>query len=172
MRFSEANSLLSLYSILFLGCANGIGFWIYKRSSATLLKKQKTSLDGLGASMQKTSNGQLGKQSSSMIARMISSKMPGGFNIAIARKYLTDRYHLQSGKQDSALMLAMTMEPAARLVTPDEIVAPNSHCDKHRCRFTTHLHHPLFIPNIANSHLPVKFLKCLLHFDGETIRDE
>jgi len=31
--------------------------------------------------MQKTFNGQLGKQSSSMIAHMISSKMPGGFNI-------------------------------------------------------------------------------------------
>ena len=50
-----------------------------------------------------------------MVARMISSKMPGGFNITTARKYLTDRDGLQSGRQDSALMLAITMEPAARL---------------------------------------------------------
>ena len=87
--------------------------------------------------MQKTSNGQLGKQPSSMITPMIFCKIPSCFNIATAGNYLTDRYRLQSGKQDSSLMLAMTMEPAARLVTPDKIVAPNSHCDKHQCRFTT-----------------------------------
>jgi len=75
----------------------------------------KTPLDELEAAMQGVFNGQLGKQSSSMIAHMISSEMPGGFNITTARKYLTDRYGLQSGRQDSALMLAITMEPAARL---------------------------------------------------------
>jgi len=63
--------------------------------------------------MQNTFNGQLGKESSSRISLMISSKMPGGFNMTTARNYLTDRYRLQSGRQDSALMLAMKMEPAA-----------------------------------------------------------
>jgi len=58
-----------------------------------------------------------------MIARMISSKMPSGFNITTARKYLTDRYGLQSSRQDSALMLAITMEPAARLGSEGEAQA-------------------------------------------------
>jgi len=41
--------------------------------------------------------------------------MLGGFNITTARNYLADRYRLQSASLDSALMLGMTMEPAARL---------------------------------------------------------
>ena len=72
-------------------------------------------LDELGASMQATFNGQLGKQSSSLIARMVSSKMPGGFNITSVRKYLETRWGLGSGRQDGVLLLALTMEPAARL---------------------------------------------------------
>jgi len=72
----------------------------------------KTPLVELEAAMQGVFNGQLGKQSSSMIAHMIISEMPGGFNITTARKYLTDRYSLQSGRQDSALMLSITMESA------------------------------------------------------------
>jgi len=88
---------------------------LQKEFGNTLEKAEDALLDGLGAAMQKTFNGQLGNQSSSMTAHMISSKMPGGFNITTGRKYLTDRYRLQSGRQDSALMLAITMEPSARL---------------------------------------------------------
>jgi len=73
--------------------------------------------------MQAAFNGQLGKQSSSMIAPLISSKMPGGFNSTTARKYLTDQYGLQSSRQDSALMLAITMEPAARLGSEGDAMA-------------------------------------------------
>jgi len=65
--------------------------------------------------MQTTFNGQLGKGSSSMITRMTPSMMPGGFNITTARKYPADRHGLQSGRQDRDFMLAMRMEPAARL---------------------------------------------------------
>lgn len=65
--------------------------------------------------MQQTFNGQLGKVSSSLIARLMSSKMPGGFNITAARKYLETRWGLGAGRQDGALLLALTMEPAARL---------------------------------------------------------
>jgi fatty acid synthase subunit alpha len=42
--------------------------------------------------MQQTFNGQLGKQSTSLIARMVSSKMPGGFNITAVRKHLETRW--------------------------------------------------------------------------------
>jgi fatty acid synthase subunit alpha len=65
--------------------------------------------------MQATFNGQLGKQSSSLIARTVSSKMPGGFNITAVRKYLETRWGLGSGRQDGVLLLAITMEPASRL---------------------------------------------------------
>ena len=65
--------------------------------------------------MQATFNGQLGKQSSSLVAKLVSSKMPGGFNITAVRKYLETRWGLGSGRQDGALLLALTMEPASRL---------------------------------------------------------
>ena len=86
-----------------------------KEFGSTPEKPEDTPLDELGASMQATFNGQLGKQSSSLIARMVSSKMPGGFNITAVRKYLETRWGLGSGRQDGVLLLAITMEPASRL---------------------------------------------------------
>ncbi|KAF2743157.1 hypothetical protein M011DRAFT_481111 [Sporormia fimetaria CBS 119925] len=86
-----------------------------KEFGSTPEKPEDTPLDELGASMQATFNGQLGKQSSSLVARMVSSKMPGGFNITAVRKHLETRWGLAQGRQDGVLLLALTSEPAARL---------------------------------------------------------
>jgi len=86
-----------------------------KEFGSTPEKPEDTPLDELGASMQATFNGQLGKQSSSLVARLVSSKMPGGFNITAVRKHLETRWGLGSGRQDGVLLLALTMEPASRL---------------------------------------------------------
>ncbi|KAB2576509.1 Beta-ketoacyl synthase [Lasiodiplodia theobromae] len=94
-----------------------------KEFGSTPEKPEDTPLDELGASMQATFNGQLGKQSSSLIARLISSKMPGGFNNTSARKYLETRWGLASGRQDGVLLLGLTMEPAARLGSENDAKA-------------------------------------------------
>lgn len=86
-----------------------------KEFGSTPEKPEDTPLDELGASMQATFDGNLGKQSQSLIARLISSKMPGGFNITAARKYLETRWGLGPGRQDGTLLLALTMEPPSRL---------------------------------------------------------
>ncbi|EEH21370.2 fatty acid synthase subunit alpha [Paracoccidioides brasiliensis Pb03] len=86
-----------------------------KEFGSTPEKPEDTPLDELGAAIQPMFNGQLGKQSSSLVARLVSSKMPGGFNITAVRKYLETRWGLQSGRQDGLLLLALTMEPASRL---------------------------------------------------------
>ncbi|KAF2204996.1 hypothetical protein GQ43DRAFT_477755 [Delitschia confertaspora ATCC 74209] len=86
-----------------------------KEFGSTPEKPEDTPLDELGAAMQATFNGQLGKQSSSLIARLVSSKMPGGFNITAVRKHLETRWGLAAGRQDGVLLLALTSEPAARL---------------------------------------------------------
>ncbi|KAL2038780.1 hypothetical protein N7G274_008538 [Stereocaulon virgatum] len=86
-----------------------------KEFGSTPEKPEDSPLDELGAAMQATFNGQLGKQSSSLIARLVSSKMPGGFNITAVRKYLETRWGLGSGRQDGVLLLALTMEPGSRL---------------------------------------------------------
>lgn len=86
-----------------------------KEFGSTPEKPEDTPLDELGAAMQATFDGNLGKQTQALIARMISSKMPGGFNATAARKYLETRWGLAPGRQDGALLLAITMEPPARL---------------------------------------------------------
>ncbi|KAF1932716.1 uncharacterized protein M421DRAFT_416326 [Didymella exigua CBS 183.55] len=86
-----------------------------KEFGSTPEKPEDTPLDELGASMQATFNGQLGKQSASLIARMVSSKMPGGFNITAVRKHLETRWGLAQGRQDGVLLFAITNEPPARL---------------------------------------------------------
>ncbi|KAF1352372.1 fatty acid synthase subunit alpha [Delphinella strobiligena] len=94
-----------------------------KEFGSTPEKPEDTPLDELGAAMQATFNGQLGKQSSSLIARMVSSKMPGGFNITAVRKYLETRWGLGPGRQDGVLLLALTAEPAARLGSENDAKA-------------------------------------------------
>ena len=94
-----------------------------KEFGSTPEKPEDTPLDELGAAMQATFNGQLGKQSQSLIARMVSSKMPGGFNITAVRKHLETRWGLASGRQDGALLMALTMEPAARLGSENDAKA-------------------------------------------------
>ncbi|KAM0810523.1 putative Fatty acid synthase subunit alpha [Seiridium cardinale] len=94
-----------------------------KEFGSTPEKPEDTPIDELGAVMQATFNGQLGKQSQSLIARLVSSKMPGGFNITSARKYLETRWGLGPGRQDGALLLAITMEPPARLGSENDAKA-------------------------------------------------
>lgn len=94
-----------------------------KEFGSTPEKPEDTPLDELGAAMQSTFNGQLGKQSSSLIARLVSSKMPGGFNITAVRKYLETRFGLGTGRQDGVLLLALTMEPASRLGSENDAKA-------------------------------------------------
>lgn len=94
-----------------------------KEFGSTPEKPEDTPLDELGAAMQATFNGQLGKQSSSLVARLISSKMPGGFNITSARKYLETRWGLGPGRQDGVLLHGLTMEPPARLGSENDAKA-------------------------------------------------
>ncbi|KAM3159575.1 Fatty acid synthase subunit alpha [Lachancea thermotolerans] len=86
-----------------------------KEFGTTPEKPEETPLEELAESFQDTFNGQLGKQSSSLISRLMSSKMPGGFTITSARKYLQTRWGLGAGRQDSVLLIALTQEPASRL---------------------------------------------------------
>lgn len=45
-------------------------------------------IQSLGESLKSNFSGQLGKQSSSIVARLISSKMPAGFSLGAIREYL------------------------------------------------------------------------------------
>lgn len=78
-------------------------------------KPEDMPLSELSEILQETYSGSYGKQTQSMVARLISSKMPGGFSMGVARKHLQSRWGLQQGRQDAVLLYAVTEEPAQRL---------------------------------------------------------
>lgn len=94
-----------------------------KEFGAAPEKPEEVPLVELADSFQQTFSGQLGKQSTSLISRFISSKMPGGFSITSARKYLTERFGLGPGRQDSVFLVAITLEPKNRLGSEPEAKA-------------------------------------------------
>ncbi|KAI8993220.1 fatty acid synthase [Pilobolus umbonatus] len=86
-------------------------------------KSEETPLDELGAAMNNGFSGTLGKHSSTLVAKMIGAKMPGGFTLSSAKTYLTASYGLGQGRIEGALLIGTTMEPAARLATEPEAKA-------------------------------------------------
>ncbi|KAJ1722166.1 fatty acid synthase alpha subunit Lsd1, partial [Coemansia biformis] len=76
-------------------------------------KPEDMPLRELGASI--GTAGALGKCTQPLVARLFSSKMPGGFSLSSARGVLQSAYGLGPQRQDALLLVALTMEPAARL---------------------------------------------------------
>lgn len=86
-----------------------------KEFGATPEKPEDTPLVELAEAFEDNFSGQLGKTSTSLIARLMSSKMPGGFSTTAARKFLETRFGFGPGRQDSVLLLALADEPPARI---------------------------------------------------------
>ncbi|CEG69980.1 Putative Fatty acid synthase alpha subunit [Rhizopus microsporus] len=86
-------------------------------------KSEETPLDELGSALNNGFSGALGKHSSTLVAKMIGAKMPGGFTLNSAKTYLSNSYGLGSGRTDGALLVAITMEPASRLGSEAEAKA-------------------------------------------------
>ncbi|KAI9826791.1 MAG: hypothetical protein M1819_007262 [Sarea resinae] len=78
-------------------------------------KAEEASFDELCHSLSASFDGRMGKVSSTLIDRMQSSKMPGGFNLISIRNHLSMRWGFGPGRQDGILLLAVTMQPSVRL---------------------------------------------------------
>ncbi|KAI1475651.1 putative 3-oxoacyl-synthase [Daldinia eschscholtzii] len=76
---------------------------------------ENTPLKELAATIQSTYDGKLKKCLRTRVEKMVGSKMPGSFDLISARSYLSDKWGLASGRQDSVLLLALGQQPAARL---------------------------------------------------------
>ncbi|KAH8924677.1 hypothetical protein BT69DRAFT_1308121 [Atractiella rhizophila] len=83
-------------------------------------KAEELPLDEMGAALSVGYNGQLGKHTNGLISRLINSKMPGGFGMSSVRGYLSKKWGLATGRQDGALLIGLTMEPAKRLGSEGE----------------------------------------------------
>ncbi|KAJ1994195.1 fatty acid synthase alpha subunit Lsd1 [Dimargaris cristalligena] len=78
-------------------------------------KSEETPLDELSESIGASFSGDLGKHSSALIAKLVSSKMPGGFSLTSVKNYLSTTYGLGPQRTNGVLLVATTMEPAGRL---------------------------------------------------------
>lgn len=54
---------------------------------------------------------------------MMSSKMPGGFNVGTVKNYLETRWGLGQQRQKAVLLVAIVVQPASRLTTSEEAKA-------------------------------------------------
>ncbi|KAI1806978.1 putative 3-oxoacyl-synthase [Daldinia bambusicola] len=72
-------------------------------------------LKELATTIQSTYDGKLKKCLRARVEKMVGSKMPGSFDLISARSYLSDKWGLASGRQDSVLLSALGQQPAARL---------------------------------------------------------
>ena len=69
----------------------------------------------LGEILGSSFSGRLGKKSSSLVTRVVSSKLPAGFNQAAVRSHLEQVWNLGPSRQDTVLLFALTAEPSSRL---------------------------------------------------------
>ncbi|KAL9613426.1 MAG: hypothetical protein Q9167_002024 [Letrouitia subvulpina] len=72
-------------------------------------------IESLGEALEPAFSGQLGRQSSSIVAKLISSKMPAGFNLGAIRDYLKSSWGLGPGREAAVMLFAITAEPSTRL---------------------------------------------------------
>ncbi|KAI7907575.1 fatty acid synthase [Cokeromyces recurvatus] len=83
-------------------------------------KAEESSLEELGSSLGSSFSGALGKHTSSLIAKLVGAKLPGGFTLNSAKNYLNSTFGLGPGRTDGSLLIGITMEPATRLSTEVE----------------------------------------------------
>ncbi|KAJ2654157.1 beta subunit of fatty acid synthetase, partial [Coemansia sp. RSA 1200] len=85
-------------------------------------KAEELSLQELSTSIS-SFDGSLGKYTQARIARLFSSKMPGGISLAVARETMQLTYGIGPHRQDSVLLYALASEPSSRLASDTEAKA-------------------------------------------------
>lgn len=83
-------------------------------------KAEEMPLSELGAALQSGYTGTMGKHTSSLVSRLIGSKMPGGFGMSGVKAHLSKSWGLGPGRIDSVLLMSVTMEPPKRLSSEAE----------------------------------------------------
>ncbi|TDL13244.1 hypothetical protein BD410DRAFT_847158 [Rickenella mellea] len=86
-------------------------------------KGEELPLDELGSALTTGYSGTLGKYTTSMVSRLVASKMPGRFNASAIKTHLSKAWGFGSACADGVVLLGLTMEPAKRLASDVEAKA-------------------------------------------------
>ncbi|KID61199.1 fatty acid synthase subunit alpha reductase, partial [Metarhizium hybridum] len=82
-------------------------------------RPEEIPLKELAETLQAGSSGRLGKSTSSLVAKAISSKFPGDYSQSNVGRYLGDRWGLGAMRQEAALLMLVAKQPVSRLPTAD-----------------------------------------------------
>ena len=74
-------------------------------------------ISSLSESIGSTFLGSLGRESNSMVSKLISTRMPAGFSQNTIREYLELTWGLGTARQTGVLLFAVTVEPPSRLAS-------------------------------------------------------
>ncbi|KAI8617820.1 hypothetical protein BC830DRAFT_1166674 [Chytriomyces sp. MP71] len=78
-------------------------------------KAEELPLNEVGSAIQNNFSGNLGKTSSGLVNKLVSSKMPAGFGMGAIKSHLSTAFGLGPKRADGVLLHGLTVEPAARL---------------------------------------------------------
>ena len=76
---------------------------------------ENMALQSLGTSIGSRFSGAPGKPMSQLVSKLVSSKMPAGFNQVAIREYLSSYWGLEKNRQTATICFAVTVEPPSRL---------------------------------------------------------
>ncbi|POR32439.1 Uncharacterized protein TPAR_07356 [Tolypocladium paradoxum] len=82
-------------------------------------RAEDESLIDLSQTLNVGHDGRLGKSTASLVARLVSSKLPGDYGQTKIRQILEDKWGLGPMRQDAVLLVAVTKQPAARITGAD-----------------------------------------------------
>ncbi|KAM0815019.1 putative beta-ketoacyl-[acyl-carrier-protein] synthase I [Seiridium cardinale] len=75
---------------------------------------ENTAVGELASTIQKTHDGKIGSCLRTRLEKMVASKMPGSFSLVSIRAHLQHEWGLDSGRQDTVLLLALCEQPSVR----------------------------------------------------------
>jgi len=86
-------------------------------------KGEELPLEELGSALGSSFNGSLGEYSTGLVLHLVSGEMPGGFNDASIKGYLTKTWGLAPSSSGGVLLLTTTLEPPKCLASEVEAKA-------------------------------------------------
>ncbi|VTT58067.1 unnamed protein product [Fusarium fujikuroi] len=84
-------------------------------------KPEEMPLSSLSETLSTSHDGQLGKATSALVMKMVSSRLPGGYSLSNARLYLREKWGLPPRRQDAVFLLALQRQPTSRLLSSTDV---------------------------------------------------
>lgn len=98
---------------------------------------------------------------SKLVSRLISSKMPPGFNQAAIREYLSLHWGLSAGRQSAVICLAVAGEPTSRLA---DVASAKGFIDSVTIRYTKYAGIAIFPNKQAGGAIASQFTSTVANF--------